>query len=73
MYMIFISWGRECKSREVIVYLNNSLVRPKLEYCMQFWSSYCRKDIIGDGTEKIHHSFPGMEHFSNEERLDRQG
>ncbi|GCC34259.1 hypothetical protein chiPu_0012732 [Chiloscyllium punctatum] len=34
----FISRGIEFKSREVMLQLYRTLVRPHLEYCVQFWS-----------------------------------
>src|SRR5271163_986838 len=39
------------KSKDVMVRLYKSLVRPRLEYCVQAWSPYLRKDI--DRIERV--------------------
>ena len=35
----------KCKNAAIIMRLSKSLVRPTLEYCIQAWSPYHKKDI----------------------------
>ena len=55
--------------------LYRNLVKPHLEYCVQFWSSQFRKDI--DSTERVQcrvtPSIPDRARLSYEERLKEIG
>ena len=68
----FIGRTFEFKSEKVILALYNSLVRPHLEYCVQFWSPYYKKDI--EKLEKIQRRvtkmIPRLRNKSYEERLE---
>ena len=47
-----------CKNKNIITRLHKTLVRPKLEFCVQPWRPYLRKDI--DKIERVQHSATKM-------------
>jgi hypothetical protein len=63
------------KSKDVIVRLYKALVRPKLEYCIQAWSPYFKKDI--DSLERVQKRatkmIEGYRNMCYEDRLSNTG
>ena len=63
------------KSKDVIMRLYKALVRPKLEYCIQAWCPYLKKDIsiLERVQKRATKMIEGYKNMSYEDRLSNTG
>ena len=68
----FIARSIKSRSAEVILKLYLALVKPHLDYAIQFWSPYYRMDIISleSVQRRMTKMIEGIRNFSYERRLN---
>ena len=68
----FIGRSFEFRTEEIILNLYNALVRPHLEYCVQCWSPYYKKDIekLEGVQRRMTKLIPRLRNKPYEERLN---